>query len=125
LAVVSEVVDVATAHGIVMEPVGGTLDIQRLYLPPHRRQRSFGLDLVPRSAIILAVGFKFRRLKSSMLQSLERGRRPEIDFLNGYVVRMGAERGVPTPVNAGLVDMIHEIEAGQRLISPANLEDLL
>jgi 2-dehydropantoate 2-reductase len=125
LATVSEVVDVAAAHGVSMEPVGGTLDIERLYLPPHRRGRRFGLDLVPRSAAILAVGLKFRRLKSSMLQSLERGRRAEIDFLNGYVTEKGQELGVPTPVNAALASMVREIETGSRPISAANLEDLL
>ena len=32
-----------------------------------------------------------------MLQSLERGRRNEIDFMNGYVVEQGWEKGVPKP----------------------------
>ena len=71
------------------------------------------------------MGFKFRHLKSSMLQSLERGRRPEIDFMNGYVVEKGKEKGVPTPVNAALTTMVQEIEAGVRPISPDNLDVLL
>ena len=36
---------------------------------------------------------------SSMAQDLARGRRTEIDHLNGYVVPMGEAHGVPTPVN--------------------------
>jgi hypothetical protein len=32
-----------------------------------------------------------------MLQSLERGRRTEVDFMNGYVVKQGREKGVPKP----------------------------
>ena len=121
----SEVVDVAEAHGIELEPGGGTLDIHRLYLPPARRSGGFGIDLLSRHAITYAVGLKFRRLKSSMLQSLERGRRAEIDFMNGYVVERGQEKGVPTPVNAALTELVQEVEAGTRPMSPDNLESLL
>jgi len=60
-----------------------------------------------------------------MLQSLERGRRSEIDFVNGYVVEKGQQAGVPTPVNAALAEMVREIEAGSRPISPENLRELL
>lgn len=125
LAIVSEAVDVAQSHGIVLEPVGGTLDLQRLYLPPDRRSGGLGFDLLTRHALLLAIGLKFRHLKSSMLQSLERGRRPEIAFMNGYVVDKGRETGVPVPVNEALTAMVREIEAGERSISPENLGDLL
>ena len=121
LAITSEVVDVAEAHGIRLEPVGGTLDIHRLYLPPERRTGRFGLDLIPRHAIMLLVGKKFRLLKSSMLQSIKRGRRAEIDFMNGYVVQRGREKEVETPVNAALTAMVREIETGVRPIRPENL----
>jgi 2-dehydropantoate 2-reductase len=125
LAIVSEVIDVATAHGIELEPVGGTLDVHRLYLLPERRTRGFGLDLLGKHAIMSVVGFKFRRLKSSMLQSIERGRYPEVDFLNGYVVEKGQEKGAPTPLNTALASMIREIAAGRRVPDPSNLKDLL
>lgn len=39
---------------------------------------------------------------SSTSQDVERGKRTEIDSLNGYVARRGAELGVPTPVNQTL-----------------------
>jgi 2-dehydropantoate 2-reductase len=125
LVITSEMMDVAEAHEVSLEPVGGTLDLYRLYLPSDRRAGGFGLDLIAKHAIMLAVGLKFRYLKSSMLQSLERGRRTEIDFMNGYVVERGQEKGVPTPVNAALTAMVREIEAGTRPISPDNLESLL
>ncbi|NIS79057.1 MAG: 2-dehydropantoate 2-reductase [Anaerolineales bacterium] len=125
LAITSEVVDVARAQGISMEPVGGTLDIGRLYLPPMRRDRGFGWDILLRQIIMFAVGVRFRRLRSSMLQSLERGRRSEIEFMNGYVVEKGREVGVPTPVNTALTSMVREIESGERSMSPKNLEQLV
>jgi len=48
--------------------------------------------------------------KTSMLQSLENGSVTEIDFINGSVVRWGARRNVPTPVNQTLVACIKGIE---------------
>ena len=37
--------------------------------------------------------------KSSMLEDLERGRRLELPWLSGAVVRIGREVGVPTPIH--------------------------
>jgi 2-dehydropantoate 2-reductase len=44
--------------------------------------------------------------RSSMLQDLERARPTEIEAINGYVVRQGAARGVPAPVNATLARLV-------------------
>ncbi|WP_219974701.1 ketopantoate reductase family protein [Rubrobacter xylanophilus] len=46
----------------------------------------------------------------STLQSLRRGRSTEIDYLNGEVVRVGHEHNVPTPLNATIVEMVHQTE---------------
>ncbi len=43
---------------------------------------------------------------SSMAQDLARGRRTEIDALNGYVQRRGAELGVRTPANQALFALV-------------------
>jgi 2-dehydropantoate 2-reductase len=43
---------------------------------------------------------------SSTAQDLQRGRRTEIDHLNGYVVRRGLALGVPTPVNRTLLALV-------------------
>jgi 2-dehydropantoate 2-reductase len=48
--------------------------------------------------------------KPSLLQSLEKGLRTEIDFINGAVVRCGEKCKVPTPVNKALVAGIKGIE---------------
>jgi 2-dehydropantoate 2-reductase len=47
---------------------------------------------------------------SSTAQDLVRGKRTEIDSLNGYIVRRGAARGVPTPVNQTLHGLIKLLE---------------
>jgi 2-dehydropantoate 2-reductase len=47
---------------------------------------------------------------SSTAQDIARGKRTEIDSLNGYVARRGAELGVPTPVNQTLHALVKLIE---------------
>jgi 2-dehydropantoate 2-reductase len=57
----------------------------------------------------------------STLQSLQRGRPTEIDYLNGEVVRLGAELGVPTPLNARLIELVHQVERSGRFWKPEAL----
>ena len=49
--------------------------------------------------------------KSSMLQDIERGKRTEIDSINGAVVKLGKDNGVPTPINQSLTTLVKGIEA--------------
>lgn len=53
-----------------------------------------------------------------------RNRETEVDAQLGRVVERGRELGIPTPLNARLVAMIHEIEAGARERSRDNLAEL-
>ena len=47
---------------------------------------------------------------SSTAQDLARGNQTEIDYLNGYVARRGAELGVPVPVNRTLHALVKLLE---------------
>lgn len=49
---------------------------------------------------------------SSTAQDMNRGKRTEIDSLNGYISRRGAELGVPTPVNFTLWALVKLAETG-------------
>ena len=66
-------------------------------------------------AQILTIPDKMPNQKSSTAQDLARGKRSEIDFLNGYVVRKGAELGIPTPTNHALQVMVKLAERGKEL----------
>jgi 2-dehydropantoate 2-reductase len=48
--------------------------------------------------------------KASILQTLERGARTEVDYMNGAVVKLGAQHGIPTPVNSTLLACIKGLE---------------
>jgi len=56
--------------------------------------------------------------RSSMLQDLENNRRTEIDALNGAIVRFGAERHVPVPVNTVIANLIRAAEAVRGISVP-------
>lgn len=49
--------------------------------------------------------------RSSMLQDILRGKKTEIEFINGAVVRMGAEYGIGTPYNSAVVSMVKAKES--------------
>jgi len=49
--------------------------------------------------------------RSSTAQDLARGKHTEIDSLNGYVARVGAQLGVPTPVNHTLYTLVKLYES--------------
>jgi 2-dehydropantoate 2-reductase len=50
---------------------------------------------------------------SSTAQDLARGKKSEIDHLNGFVVRKGAALGVPAPVNRALLALVKALEGKQ------------
>jgi len=52
--------------------------------------------------------------RSSMWEDLERGRRTEVDWINGEVLRLAERLGREAPVNARMVALIREAEAGGR-----------
>ena len=114
----SEVVDTAEAHGIALERIAANPKL--LYLPKDAGPITrYAKDLIARM-----LGRKYKNARSSTLQSLERGRKTEVDFLNGYVCDMARAIGVPTPLNAALTRMIKEIEDGRRPIAPANIAEV-
>ncbi|UCF08790.1 MAG: ketopantoate reductase family protein [Thermoplasmata archaeon] len=48
--------------------------------------------------------------RSSMLQDMEKGKRTEIDAINGRIVELGKRHGIETPVNSTLVALIRGVE---------------
>lgn len=59
---------------------------------------------------VLGLAAAMPEQSSSMAHDLARGRRSEIDHLNGYVVRMGEARGIPTPANRLLTVVVKLME---------------
>ncbi len=123
LEIISETVDVALASGVTPERMAG-VDLTWLALTPAQRAALWSPNLGVKHGVMLAVGTRYRRLRSSMLAAIERGRTPPIEFLNGEVVQRGQALGVPTPVNARAVDAVWAISRGDATPGAALLESL-
>jgi 2-dehydropantoate 2-reductase len=85
-----------------------------------RRETWVALDtmLTPKSAT-------GRNWRASMAQDIAKGRPTEIEYMNGHVVAQGKAAGVPTPVSVATVEMIRDLEAGQRKQAPENIARVL
>lgn len=113
LEIMTETVAVARALDIRLEKVSGTLDLDWIALTDSERVAAGSPGLFAKHALLLAVGARYRRLRSSMLAAIERGRPPAVDFLNGEVVTRGAALGIPTPINSAIRDQVFEIARGK------------
>lgn len=124
LEVMTEATQVATALGVKLEKIAGTLDLEWMALDDDERTAPGSPSLLAKHTVLLAVGAKYRRLRSSMLQAIERGREPPVDWLNGEVVSRAAAVNVRVPVNSAVVDVVKAIGRGQRTSSLAELRRL-
>jgi 2-dehydropantoate 2-reductase len=62
--------------------------------------------------------------RPSMGQDMMKGRRTEIEFLNGYIVREGERIGLPARANERLVNLVKRVERGELKADPSNITDL-
>ena len=63
--------------------------------------------------------------KSSMSQDVDKRRRSEILFMNGYISQQGQSAHVPTPFNTAITKIVREIDEGDRFPDPANVNEVL
>ena len=115
LNVVKECINVCRAAGIAIKPINGKLRADFFYFKnPFKK---WLLSFVVRIAIR-----NHRAIRSGMLKDIDRGRKCEVEFINGEVCRVGRKYGVPTPWNDWIVETVHSIERGERRYEAENLE---
>ena len=105
----SEAVRVGQAAGYVLEDI---LNIRPEVLAAAGEGAAEALGA---AEDILAAGAKKRAegQRPSMGQDMVKGRRTEIEFMNGLVVDKGREVGVATPANAALTEIVKKVERGE------------
>jgi 2-dehydropantoate 2-reductase len=59
--------------------------------------------------------------RPSMGQDMRKGRRTEIDFINGLIAARGAEIGRPAPTHLKLIELVKRVERGEIPARPENL----
>ena len=98
------------------------VDLDWVALSEADKAASASVSLTAKHMLLLAVGLRYRRMRSSMLAAIERKRTPAIDFLNGEVVARGARHGIATPFNARIVDTVWAIARGTLASSRETLD---
>ena len=115
IALAREILAVATARGVQPEPFDGFDPSAYLATAPAGAAEG-SLDA------LVAHNRRSAKSHSGIWRDLAIRKRPtEVDAQLGIVVTLGAEAGVPAPLTARVVELIHEIERGAR---PQSLETL-
>jgi 2-dehydropantoate 2-reductase len=113
----AEVIQVGRARGYEVEPIY-SIATQRFV----DATEGTGLDEVEAD---MARDAKSRvGGRPSMLQDVMKGRRTEINYLNGYVAEQGRQVGVKTPLNEKIVELVNAPGVGLLKPDPKNLEPL-
>jgi len=85
----------------------------------------FAARIPGRRLLLSVVARRYRRHRSSSLQSLERGQKTEVDYLNGHIAATARRHGLAAPVNAAIVEVVHRIESGKAAPGMEHLQTIL
>ena len=105
LGILRECMAVAKASGVTLAKMQGH-DMEKMLGGTTPLKRFVAYTVLPFAMK------KHKKLRSGMLMDVQNGRRCEIDFINGIVVREGEKVGVDTPLCGQLVEIVHGIEDG-------------
>lgn len=116
----AEAIKVGNAHGYRIEKVYG--------IAPEALVAAIDGDAAAMAACekILLDNTLFRNddQRPSMGQDIQKGRRTEIDFINGLVAEKAAEAGIEVPANRGIITAVRKIERGHATPSPELVYDI-
>jgi 2-dehydropantoate 2-reductase len=60
-------------------------------------------------------------LYGSVLQSIQRGKKSEIDYINGEIVNIAQKNGISAPLNEKIVELVHDVEDAGRFFDKKEL----
>ncbi|MDD5069276.1 MAG: ketopantoate reductase C-terminal domain-containing protein [Candidatus Omnitrophica bacterium] len=91
-------------------------------LPNYSRERMLSLveQKTSEAALVLSNIMKNlipNPLYGSILQNIKLGRKSDIDFINGEIVRLAQEHQLLAPLNKKIVEMVHLVEASGKFVS--------
>jgi len=116
----SEAIRVGQAQGYQLEEI--------LHLPPETIARAGEGDEAAMAACdaqrFKDAGRTAAEQRPSMGQDMHKGRRTEIEFLNGFVVREGEKIGMSCRANAILTDLVKRVERGELAPDPRHITEL-
>jgi 2-dehydropantoate 2-reductase len=118
IKVAAEVIRVGRALGHEVEPIFG-VPAQRFV------EGADGKNLEELETDMAAGAGSLAGGKPSFLQDVLKGRRTEVEFLNGYVSEQGRKAGIPTPFCDAIVKVVKSFPVGTLSPDPKNLAPLI
>lgn len=115
LGILRECIAVAKANGVTLAKMQGH-DMEKMLGGKTPLKRLIAYMVLPFAMR------KHKKIRSGMLMDIQNGKRCEIDFINGAVVREGVKTGVETPLCSQLVEIVHGIEDGLYEIDYKNVD---
>jgi 2-dehydropantoate 2-reductase len=99
-------------NGVLLEDEGLRKLAEKMVTEGVRVGTAHGIDLNAEEAFsrVIKVANQTAENRNSMLQDLERGKRTEIDHINGAIASLGAAVGIDTPTNNGIITKIKNLE---------------
>lgn len=116
IKIASEVVRVGTSLGVQIEPISG--------IDPGDYLATDGQEIEDLKSRLAENAKQLGQGRPSMLQDVSKGRKTEIDYLNGYVARRGAETDISTPMNEAITQLVRRVERGELKPDPENAKFL-
>ena len=91
--------------------------------PKERIEGLVSMDLSQAAGIFskVMVNLSKEPLYGSILQSINKGKLSEIDYLNGEIVRLASSNNLKAPLNAKMVELIHQVESSCRFFNKDEL----
>ena len=117
--VAHELVSVGTALGVNIEPISGKTAAE--WLDYRADTRAASAAPAPSAGAHSGPTYP-SSWAASTLQDIIKGRRSEVDYLNGYVSKRGREVGVETPVNDAIVRVLKQVDEHAIQPDPANVD---
>ena len=117
IAIAGEAVRIGRALGYELEPLG-KLDPDRVLQAADGDREAFSeID----GKIAAQADTRGAQQRASMGQDVLKGRRTEIDDLNGLIAAKGEAIGIPAPANRWVTEMVHKVTRGEIAPSPQHL----
>ena len=117
----AEAVKIGLARGYAIEPVRR--------LAPEIWVRADAGDAAALRAVNEAIAVELERMTDAAFsgteQDLRKGRRTEIDYMNGFVAKQGDEIGIPAPTHSALTALVKRIERKELAPNPKHISFLI
>lgn len=115
IMLIKEAAAVMRALGIEEGIVPGAISVYKLA----------SLPAIVQHLIIYVLGRKYKKIRTSMLQDIEKGLKTEVDEIHGAIVAAAEQAGVRVPLTRAIVERMHLLETRRTRPDAAALAGLI